>query len=318
MAGRYFIGIDLGGTNLKAALIDRKYRILDKRVLSTRGFCGRDALISGIAAAVNGMILDRRLNPKEIIGLGIGLPGPVNSEQGLVHFLPNIPGWKEVPLRAILSRKLKLPVFLDNDANLMALAEHKLGAARGAKNALCLTLGTGVGGGLIIEGSLLRGATFSAGEIGHLPISISGPKCNCGGRGCLERYIGNERIKEAAAKVFKRHISLEELSALAKKRDIRAAKIWEQAGEHLGIALAAAINLIDLDVVVVGGGVANAGEALFTSVRKTVKNRAMDLQARHVKIKKALLGDNGGVIGAAILVAEGKADVDPALPHSFI
>ena len=187
----------------------------------------------------------------------------------------------------------------------MTRAEYAAGAAAGFRNALCITLGTGVGGGIILNGSLYRGSDNAAGEIGHLPINESGPRCNCGGMACLETYVGNNRILHEAKKVFKRAISLEELSALAKKRNQAALAIWRSAGFHLATALCGVTNLLNLDALVIGGGVANAGPVLFTTIRRTIRRRSMSVQAKRVKVFKAKLGNDAGVIGAAMLVKEG-------------
>jgi len=305
MAYKFIIGIDLGGTNLKIGLLDLKYNIKRKRVLTTKIFSKKQDLISAIIVSVNKIIEDNQLKKSDICGVGLGLPGPIDERSGIVHFFPNIPGWREVNLKQILQKRLKLPVALDNDAKLMCLAEYKLGAASGFKNALCLTLGTGVGGGLIIEGKLYRGASNAAGEIGHVPINEKGPKCNCKGSACLETYIGNNKIIEEARRIFKRRISLEELSMLARRQNKQALNIWLKIGSRLGIALAGILNLLNLDAIVIGGGVSNAGSVLFNKVKETIKTRAMSVQARHIKVFKAKLGSDAGLIGAAILVKEG-------------
>jgi len=295
----------LGGTNLKIGLLNLKYEIIFKRVLSTRKHIRKDQLINAITLSLNNIIKERKLNKGSILGVGLGLPGPIDVARGLVHFFPNIPGWKNVYLKRILEQRLKLPVFLDNDAKVMALAEFKLGAAKGAKNAVCLTLGTGVGSGIIINGTLYRAKTFAAGEIGHIPINEVGPKCNCGGIACLESYIGNNRILAQAKKLFKRNISLEEVSILAKKGNKKALDLWSNVGKHLGIVLVGIVNFLSPDCIVIGGGVANAGKILFENVKRTILKRAMKVQARHVKIFNAKLGNDAGLIGAAVLVKEG-------------
>lgn len=307
MNHNFIIGIDLGGTNLKIGLLDLKYSIKLKKVLTTKGFTKKKDLISAIINSIDQIIEENRLKKSDICGIGLGLPGPIDEKSGIVQFLPNIPGWKQVNLKQILRKSLKLPILLDNDAKLMCLAEYKLGAAKGFKNALCLTLGTGVGGGLIIEGNLYRGANNASGEIGHIPINEDGPKCNCKKAACLEAYIGNNRIIKEARKAFKRAISLEELSVLAKKQNRKALNIWLKVGARLGIALAGVVNLLNLDAIVIGGGVSNAGSILFGTVRKTINQRAMSVQARHVKVFKAKLGSDAGLIGAAVLVKEGRA-----------
>ena len=305
MTAKYIIGIDLGGTNLKSALLDFKYKILRKEVFNTQDFIKKERLIQAILDSIHRILKYKNLNKRQILGIGLGLPGPIDVKRGLVHFFPNIAGWKEVNLKNILEKRLGLPVSLDNDANLMSLAEFRMGAAKGSRNAVCLTLGTGVGGGIIIEGRLYRGSTYSAGEIGHLPINEEGPQCNCRGIACLETYIGNNRIIAQAKKIFPQKISLEKLSQLAKQKDGKALKIWSDVGGHLGVALVGVVNLLNPDAIVIGGGVANAGKVLFDRVKEIISRQAMPVQARQVKVFKAKLGNDAGLIGAGILVKEG-------------
>jgi glucokinase len=306
MNKKYIIAIDLGGTNLKVALLDLKYNIKDRELIGTKSFLEKEGLISGIVYSINRIIKYNNLDKTDFLGVGLGFPGPVNSKSGIVHFLPNIPGWKEVRLKDILKKRLGLAVFLDNDAKVMALAEHHLGAAKGFNNVLCMTLGTGIGGGVIINGKLYRGFNNAAGEVGHLPINERGLSCNCGSSGCLEAYIGNSRIIKNAKKEFKRNISLEELSLLATKGNRPAIKIWRNVGKHLGFALAGVVNILNLDAVVIGGGISNAGKVLFDSAKEALKNQAMSVQGSHVKIFRAKLGSDAGLIGAAIMVREGQ------------
>lgn len=305
MNARFIISVDLGGTNLKIALLDLDYNIRYKKLLDTKTFVKKEDLILAIIDSIEDVLEKKQIRKTHILGVGLGLPGPIDVKEGIVHFFPNIPGWKEVNLKKILKMSLKLPIFLDNDANLMCLAEHKLGAAKGLKNVVCLTLGTGVGGGIIIEGKLYRGSTFAAGEIGHVSINEKGPKCNCGGIACLEAYIGNIRIIKEAKKIFKRGISLEELGSLAKKQNKRALNIWIKVGKRLGIALSGVVNLLNLDAIIIGGGIANVGNVLLDRVRDTIRRRAMSVQARHIRVLKAKSGNDAGLIGAAILVKEG-------------
>jgi glucokinase len=302
MPPKYIIGIDLGGTNLKIALLDLSCRIKKKHIFNTSSFVQKESLIRAISDSVLKIISGSGLNKSQLAGIGMGLPGPIDADRGIVHFFPNIPGWMEVGLKKILEKGLSIPVFIDNDANLMALAEYELGAARGCKNAVCLTLGTGVGGGLILEGKLFRGSSFAAGEIGHMPINEKGPGCNCGGVACLESYIGNRRIMQLAKKIFKRQISLEELSSLADHNNKKAVRIWKKVGSRLGVALVGVVNLLNPDCIVIGGGVANAGRILFDSVEETILSRAMIVQAKAVKVVKAKLGNDAGMIGASLLV----------------
>ncbi|MFA6384108.1 MAG: ROK family protein, partial [Candidatus Omnitrophota bacterium] len=202
MKKKYIIGIDLGGTNLKIALLDNACRVIHKHTEPTAQCSRKEILIDAIVDSIGYILNKYGLKRSDVSGVGLGLPGPIDFDRGIVHFFPNIPGWKEVRLTAILKRRLHCPVYIDNDANVMALAEFTLGAAKGARNAVCLTLGTGVGGGLILNGRLFRGSTYAAGEIGHMPVNEKGPDCNCGGIACLESYIGNRRIVSDVRRIF--------------------------------------------------------------------------------------------------------------------
>ncbi|RKY31791.1 MAG: hypothetical protein DRP74_04075 [Candidatus Omnitrophota bacterium] len=301
---KYIIAVDLGGTNLKIGLLNLQFKIKKKKILDTQNLGNKKNLILAIINSVKDLISKNRLKKENILGIGVGLPGPIDNQKGIVHFLPNIAGWREVRLGSILNRKLRMKVFLDNDVNLMALAENKLGAAKKYKNVVCLTLGTGVGGGIIINNSLYRGSDNASGEIGHIPLNEVGPACSCGGEACLERYVGNSIIMEEAKRLFKRDISLKELSRLAKENNRKALYLWDKVAWHLAIALAGVANLLNPDCVVIGGGVAGAGRILFDNVRKYIFERAMKIQSRRVKVVKADLGNNAGLIGAAILVKE--------------
>ncbi|MFH1191769.1 MAG: ROK family protein [Candidatus Omnitrophota bacterium] len=304
MVKKFIIGIDLGGTNLKCALLDSSLKIKAKSSFSTKSFDNQLKLIQCIIDSVESFIINQKLKRSAILGVGIGVPGPVDTLKGIVHFLPNIPGWKEVKLKKILEEKIKLSVFLDNDAKLMTLAEHKAGAARKYKNVLCLTLGTGVGGGLIINDLLYRGADNAAGEAGHLLLNEKGPLCGCGARGCLEAYVGNNKIIKEARKLFGPLITLERVSVLAGQNNLRAINFWSQMGKKLGLALSGVVNLLNLDLIVIGGGVSCVGKVLFTSIQDTILLRAMRVQASRVKIVQAKLGINAGIIGAGYLVRE--------------
>jgi len=303
MSNKFIIAIDLGGTNLKIALLNSRYKIIAKELLSTKKFT-KNTLIQAIIKSVNKILEEHGIARKSLLGVGLGVPGPINFKKGLIYFMPNISGWHNVPLRAILRKRLALAVFLDNDANLMSLAEYRLGAAKGAENAVCLTLGTGVGGGVIINRQLYRGSGSVAGEIGHIPVNLTGPRCNCGGRACLEAYIGNSKIEKVAERIFKEKINLVQLSALARKNNRRAIKVWDEVGSILGSALVGVINLLNPDCIVIGGGVAGAGRVLFNKIREVIRVQAMPIQGRAVKVHRAKLGADAGLIGAALLVDE--------------
>ena len=303
---KYLLSIDLGGTNTKIAILNTKLSIVAKTYFLTKEFShNKDRLILEITKRSSALINENRLKRVQFLGLGIGVPGPVDFMRGIVHYLPNIPHWQNVPLRDILEKKIHLRVFVDNDVNLMAIAEAGLGAAKNTRNAVCLTLGTGVGGGLILEGRLFRGSNFSAGEIGHIPIHLDGPKCNCGGRGCLERFVGNRIILMQAKKKLKmKNITLEELSTLAKKGNKIALNIYQNFAKNIGIGLTGVVNLLNPEVIVIGGGPSFAGGFIFRKIKETIDKRAMPIQAKLVRIKKAKLGKDAGLIGAALLVKQ--------------
>jgi glucokinase len=302
---RLILGIDIGGTNIKMGLINHAGRVIYRTNLATRSFVqDKTLLIEALVVHSQDILLRNRLHRKDLLGIGIGLPGLIDFKHGLVNCLVNIHGWKNVPLKKIIERKLKISTFIDNDVNLMTLAEWRYGAGRGIKNVVCLTLGTGVGGGLIIENKLYRGEGFTAGELGHIPLNEEGPQCNCGGYGCLERYVGNHPLLEKAKKIFKRHISLEEINQLANKNNSRALEFWREVAVHLGNGLSGIVNLLNPQCIIIGGGIANAHRHLFREISTTIQRRSLKIPAKMVKILKAKLGDDAGMIGAQVLVHE--------------
>lgn len=314
---RYLVGVDIGGTNIKLALCDKKGRLRGKKTFSTTSSEDKNALIDDIVSQIERLISSQGLNEKDIIGVGIGAPGAIDIRTGTVHYLVNIPDWREVPLGSILKKRLGIPVFVDNDVNVMALGELYFGAGIDAVNMLCITLGTGVGGGLILDGKLYRGSSYAAGEFGHMPINIDGPKCKCGSWACVEAYTGNNYIVKGVAarirsgqktvitKLVKGDLSKitpEIISEADRIGDKFAKKVWIDVGEKIGIGLAGVVNLLNVEKIIIGGGVAEAGKVLFDSIKRTVSQRAMKLPAKTVRIVKAKLGYDAGLIGAATLV----------------
>ena len=302
----YVIGIDVGGTNIKLGIINSKGRIVSRASFSTGKYAERRSrLISALAEAIKELLEDTCLDFKDILGVGIGLPGLIDPHRGIVNFLPNIQGWKNVPLKKVMEEKLGVPVFLDNDVNLVTLGEWKFGAGRGYNNLLCMTLGTGIGGGLVLNGELYRGEGFVAGEIGHMPLNEKGPVCNCGGYACFERYVGNRILQEKAAKIFKnKRIQLEDVFELTKAGNVRAAQFWDEVASHIGNGLVGIVNILNPRLIIIGGGVANSYRFMINAINKIVKNRSMSVQAKMVKIARAKLGNDAGIIGAYVLVKE--------------
>lgn len=306
--------MDIGGTFLKAGLV-RGSRLLREVSIPT----GRAATPAGTEFLVSEAL--GRLGVSSGGGaaaVGVGIPGLVRFPAGVVVSCVNLPGWKEVPLKKRLSRRLGLPVFVDNDVNVMTLAEWRYGAGKGAKNLVGVTLGTGVGGGLVIDGRFYRGSGGSAGEIGHLPLAAEGPACPCGGRACLEQTVGNKQILGWVKGELKKNrrsriwtligdhleaLTPEVIDRACREGDPLARKAWRRSGEAIGLALSGAVNLLNPDRIVIGGGIAKAGHWLFTPIRKTVRQRAMR-GLKDVPIVPARLGTQAGMIGAARLAQE--------------
>ncbi len=300
----FYLGIDVGGTFTKVALIDRSGRIIAKEKVSSQGFSCKEAFLGSVRKCFADMLLKARVPAPSVRAIGIGLPGPVDPERGLVLSLTNIPGWKNFGLVDFLRRAFSIPVFIENDANAMALAEARKGAARGFSHALCLTLGTGVGGALIMDGRIYRGPMFMGGEVGHIPVVPDGPPCDCGGRGCLEQYAGNRAILAQASRLFGRPVALEDLSKMARKGHGRARKIWQDVGQRIGFAAAGVVNVFNPQVIVIGGGVSSAGSILIGAIRCALRRHAMRQLKGKVRIKRAQLGHDAGVLGAALLAKE--------------
>ena len=185
---KYIIGVDFGGTNIRLGLVNSSGKIVYRDRWDTHSYLSsKSKLIKNLAEKVRSLLDTNSLKSKDVSGIGIGLPGLIDPKKGIVNFLPNVPGWRKVPLVKILEKALQIPVFIDNDVNLMALGEWQYGAGKGYNNLLCITLGTGVGGGLILDGRLYRGEGYVAGEVGQMPLNEKGNECSCNGKACLDR-----------------------------------------------------------------------------------------------------------------------------------
>lgn len=300
------LGIDVGGTNVKIGIVDAKGTILARSAMSTKSYNRHPSeLIGAIFAQIHALLKDSKIVLSQISGIGIGLPGAVDPFKGLVISLPNIPGWKNVYLRKTFEREFNKPTLLENDVNMITLGEWKFGAGRGQNDLVCLTLGTGVGGGLILGGKMYRGEGFVAGEIGHMPINEDGPKCNCGGFGCFERYVGNGQLLEKIAVIFgKKTLTIPDVYALALKGDKKALRFFDETATHIGNGLVGVVNLLNPPLIIIGGGVSNNRRFLFPKINQVIARRAMRVQAKMVKIVHAKLGDDAGIVGAQVLLSE--------------
>lgn len=306
MSQKITVGVDVGGTNIKLGLVNSSGRIISRSRLVTKSYIhNKKTLISALGQAILDLLSTKDIKKRDVCGIGIGLPGLIDPQNGVVKVLPNIPGWKNVPLKKLLQSQLKIPTFLENDVNLITLAEWKFGAGKGYKNFICITLGTGVGGGLIFDNEIYRGAGFAAGEIGHIPINENGKACNCGGWGCFESYVGNKSILKRAKQIIKKPLKeMKDVYRLAKRKDKKALKLWDEMAEHLAAGLVGPINLLNPELIVIGGGISNHYPFFIKQVKAIVKNRAMSVQGRMVKFARAKLGDDAGIVGAQVLVKE--------------
>jgi glucokinase len=290
------IGLDLGGTKIAAAIADQKGKIIRRLVVPTEAQKGKEAVIKNIFASIKNVAQNNLASVKAI---GIGAPGPILYKEGIIVSPPNLPGWKKVPLRKIIQDEFKIKTILENDANAAALGEARFGAGRGIKNLIYITISTGIGGGVIIDGKIFRGAVGTAGEIGHTTIDPDGPRCGCGNYGCLEALASGTAIAQKAGK------DATEVGKAARQGDKEALKIIRETGEYIGIGVANLANLFNPEMVIIGGGVANLGEMLFKPIRETVKKRALEVPASILKIVPAKLGSDAGVLGAVALCLRG-------------
>jgi glucokinase len=305
------VGIDLGGTYIKAGLVNEKGEILKKEQFPTLGEKNdRDIVLSQIEKAIEFSYED------DIEGIGIGTPGVVD-DQGIVYEAPNLPGWHNLNLKKIFEGKFKKEVVVENDVNTIAWGEYLFGAGKGSKTMICITLGTGLGGGIVKDGKLLRGGKYSAVEIGHIPIDYKGPRCKCGNYGCIERFVGRDYIVERAINGIKQgrktkiyqivngdlsKITPKTISEAYNNGDEFAKEIWIDVGICLGAMFSGLVNLLNPDIIIIGGGISQAGKILFDTVEKTIKERAMKILCKDLKVVPAGLGIDAGIVSAGALI----------------
>ncbi len=316
-----YVGVDLGGTSLRALAVDGENKILAvKKVRTLRGG-GPGRLINRIATLVEATLRDAGVSRSRVRAVSVGAPGPIDRVRGIVEEAPNL-GWKRVPLRAELRQLLRVPVFVENDVNVGLMGEHALGAGRGARNAVGIFVGTGIGGALIFDGKLYEGSLGGAGEIGHTVLAINGPLCGCGHRGCVEALASRtamERDVRAAIKSGRKSNVLKIMkkkkkermtssiivSAL-KKNDAVMQDVMKRAQFYLGILAANAVNLLDPECVVFGGGIAERMKDDFVGpIRETAYQSSLRRpDPKGVKIVSVQLGDNAGALGAIVLARQ--------------
>ncbi len=314
----YAIGVDLGGTNIAAGIVDSTGKVLLREKIPTMVALGGNTVLSRLALVIT--LLFKKASPSvknKIKGIGVGIPGMVEHEKGIVHEPPNIPALNGVNVKKFIQQRFKKPAFIANDANAHALGEHTFGAGKGTRNMVCITLGTGLGGGIILNGKLFTGSFETAGELGHIVIRKEGIPCNCGNRGCVEAYVGANFIAERARKAIKAGtkssvtklvngdlslITPHLLEKAARKGDRYALQLWTEIGKEIGTAIVSIANILGPEKVVVGGGVSRAGSILFKPMIKEFKKRSYRYLRTRVKIVPAKLRDDAGILGSSSLV----------------
>lgn len=316
----YVVGVDLGGTKILSGLFDSSLSCIGTAKVSTKSQRGVDSVIERIDRCVRDAVDEADLSLKQVAAIGIGAPGAVDFDAGSVLFAPNMEGWKDVGLKKELEKHLDLPVFVENDGNIAILGVHVVELKSKPRNVVGVFVGTGIGGGLILNGQLYRGTNYTAGEIGHMVVDVNGPKCGCGNKGCFEAVASRtaifQRIKsgvKAGEKTLLTEMlgpSLEDLRSGDLRKAIRrgdkfAAKVVEEAAEFVGIGVANLVNILGPDVVVLGGGVIEAlADEMMSVIVKTAKEHAMPGTLKGVDIIASKLGDSAGITGAAVLARQ--------------
>ena len=306
----YIVAIDLGGTNIAAAVLDEKFNILLKDSTPTLLNRPYEEIADDIGKLILSLISKAGISADEVLRIGIGAPGIPNNQTGLISDNANF-HWQNFPLRAHIQKFLNKPVYMANDANAAARAEFTLGSGKGSNNFLMLTLGTGVGGGIVIDKKLYVGSRFIAGEIGHYPLKAGGRKCGCGSEGCIEQYCSATALVKRASELLAEYpdstlnktqkITAKSVVDAARENDALGKKVFDEYVCDLGYTLAGLVNMFDPDVIALGGGVAGAGEFLLEPLRKFFITKTIHSTLVDTKIVCAQMGNDAGIIGAALL-----------------
>ncbi len=313
MPARYVIGLDMGGTNIRCAAVSRDGRVLFMRRAPSLADSSGTAVASNIARQVRALeTAARRRGMRAPDAIGVAVPGPLDVYQGVVMAAPHVKAWRAFPLRAKLEAELGRRVVVENDANAWALGEFWRGAARGHREVVLLTLGTGIGGGLILGGKIFHGRSGMAGEMGHVTVEPEGMPCDCGSRGCVEAYASSSGIRGLVARRLGSrtripakyldadgNFSVRAMTVCARAHDRLAIETFAESGRYLGIAIASLLNVFNPDLVVIGGGVAGALPYMRKTMTDEIRLRAFTAIAAQARIVRAALGPIGGIVGAA-------------------
>lgn len=296
------IGIDIGGTKTAIALVQGDGQLVDKISLKTEG--PPKDMVNQMISAVGDLLSRHHLNPEtEVLGIGIGAPGPIDVKKGEITCPPNLPGWRDTPVVAwFMARYPNLLIRLENDANAAAVAEKWVGAAQHCMDFVYLTISTGIGGGFYSNNKPVFGIHGNSGETGHIVVDSTGPMCTCGQRGCLEAVASGTAIQAKGSELIGRPLSTKEVFDLYKEGDPILTPYINDVFEKIGIGCVTMINLMDPELIVLGGGVTNVGESLFQAVRAYTEKFALNPASRHTPIRPSALNQDTGVIGAAALI----------------
>ena len=312
----YRIGVDLGGTNIAVGVIDESYNIIGRGKVKTRAPRPAEAIFDSIKEAVDMAVVNAGINYDEIASVGIGTPGSVNKDTGAIEFSNNLK-FHNVPAKAMLEERLKKPVYLENDANAAALGEAVAGCGHGVKNFVAVTLGTGVGSGIIIDGKIYRGSNFCGGEMGHMVINVDGIPCNCGRKGCWEKYASATALVSQAVEAMQNDkasllwqtcdgdlnkVDGKSIFDALDLGDATAKSVVNRYLYYVSIGIANVINALQPEAVCVGGGISGQGEKILKPIREMVKAERYSVYAdKQAAIIPAALGNDAGIIGAALL-----------------
>jgi len=319
MNEKHVIGVDLGGTKILSAVVSADGSILSRAKLPTGAAQGVSHVLEQLRLSVQGALEQAQLSPGNIVAMTVGSPGPLDAERGVVLEAPNL-GWHNVPLAEELEERTGVRTFVENDVDMGTLGEHVYGAARGCKNVVGVFVGTGIGGGVIIRGKLVRGSSGVSGEIGHIIVRRNGVQCNCGAKGCMEAYAGRWAIEKRIHREIKkgRHSVIEDLLKKGQMNITSGTlkKAWKSGDEvvretlirackYLGAGIASVVNLLSPEVIVLGGGLFEAlGKDLLPITMKHVEPAALEACLQDVKIVLAALGDDASVLGASVAARE--------------
>jgi glucokinase len=308
------LGIDLGGTKILTAVANAEGKMLSRDHSITPAREGHTAVIQSILESTDRALKQANITAKDLTAIGVGAAGLSNPETGTLFTSPNLPNWENVPLRDLIEAELKKKTFLINDANAAAFGELRFGAGRGVDNFIYITLSTGIGGGIVINGKIYTGSTGTAGELGHMTIADEGPLCKCGNRGCWETLASGtalardtrQRIKEGIKTSILDYadgdlekVTAEVISKAAQEGDNLAQECIARTGYYVGVGLANLVNIFNPEVIVIGGGLSNIGDMLLRPAFEEARQRAFQQSYQAVRFAVAELGRNSGVLGAA-------------------